>query len=464
MTSTLQPSPVRGPRGWPLLGNLPDFARDPLGFFTRLRDDYGDWVSWSLGPRPSLLVSRPEQVGELLAGVETSFSPFELGWAFHQVMGESVVVSTGDDWRRKRALVQPSVRPRQVRSYAGTMVDCAASLADGWADGQRVDIQQEMTRLTQRITVRTLFGTETAGREEVIAQAMAASQQAIGAELRGATMFLPPWVSTPGRRRLRAGVAELDREIHRVIAEHRAAEAAGRERDDLLSRLLRARDEHGQPLSGRELRDESITLYIGGHETPSTALTWTWYLLSQAPEVRARLDAELAEVLDGRLPGFDDYARLPWTQAVIKEALRLYPPIWLINVVAREGATLGRRPVPTGTTVWCSQWSVHRDPRWFPQPEAFRPERWDADSPDPVPDHAWFPFGGGQRTCLGARFALVEAGLVLATLAQRFRLQADPGDPGVFTGLTLQPARPIAATVRANGSPVAGPVAASAAN
>ena len=449
MTSTLQPSPVRGPRGWPLVGNLPDFARDPLAFFTRLRDDYGDWVNWSLGPRPSLLVSRPEQVGELLAEVEQSFSPSELGWAFRQVLGNSVVVSTGDDWRRKRSLVQPSVRPRQVRSYATTMVECADSVAGDWADGQRVDIQREMTRLTQRIAVRTLFGGETAGREEVIAHAMAVAQQAIGAEFRGVTLFLPPWVPTPGRRRLRGAVAELDREIHRVISEHRAATADGRERDDLLSRLLHARDELGQSLAERELRDESITLYIGGHETTSTALTWTWYLLSQAPEARARLDAELAQVLGGRLPSYDDYAQLPWTQAVIKEALRLYPPIWLINVVAREGAGLGGRPVPVGTTVWCSQWSMHRDPRWFPQPETFRPERWDADNPEPAPDHAWFPFGGGQRTCLGARFALVEAGLVLATLAQRFRLDADPGDPGLFTGLTLQPARPITATVRA---------------
>jgi len=449
VTSTLQPSPVRGPRGWPLVGNLPDFARAPLSFFTRLRDDYGDWVSWSLGPRRNLLVSRPEHIGELLAEVEHSFSPGELGWAFRQVLGNGVVVATGDDWRRKRALMQPSVRPRQVRIYAETMVACADEAAGRWSDGQRVDIQREMTRLTQRIAVRTLFGVETAGREELIAQAMAASQEAIGAEFRGVTMFLPPWVSTPGRRRLRGAVTQLDDEIHRVIAEHRAAAADGRERDDLLSRLLQARDEQGMPLAEQELRDESITLYIGGHETTSTALTWTWYLLSQAPEVRARLDAELAEVLDGRLPGYDDYARLPWTQAVIKEALRLYPPIWLINVLAREGASLGGRLVPTGTTVWCSQWSVHRDPRWFPQPEAFRPERWDADNPDPAPEHAWFPFGGGQRACLGARFALVEAGLVLATLAQRFRLDADPGDPGLFTGLTLQPARPIAATVRA---------------
>ena len=448
VTSTTQTAPVRGPRGWPLLGSLPAFARDPLAFFEHLRDDYGDWVDWSLGPRRSVMVSRPEQVAELLAGVEVTFSPSELGWAFRQVLGNGVVVATGPDWRRKRALVQPSVRPRQVKSYAATMVECAAATADGWAAGRRVDVMREMTALTQRIAVRTLFGTETAGREEVIARAMAVAQHEIGAEFRGVTMFLPPWLSTPGRRRLRAAVVQLDQEMHRVISEHREAAAAGEERDDLLSRLLAARDEDGGPLSEQELRDEAITLYIGGHETTSTALTWAWYLLGQSPEARARLDAELAQVLDGRLPTFDDYARLPWTQQVVKEALRLYPPIWLVSVVARDGATLGGRTVPTGSTVWCSQWSMQRDPRWFPDPAEFRPERWDPDPAVPVTDHAWFPFGGGQRTCLGARFALVEAALVLAVLAQRFRVEPDPGDPGVSTGLTLQPGQPILATLR----------------
>ncbi|MEY9942647.1 cytochrome P450 [Streptacidiphilus sp. MAP5-52] len=437
-----------GPRGLPLLGNLPAFARDPLAFFCHLRDSYGDWAPWSLGPKRSLLVSRPEDVGELLAGVEVTFSPVDLGWAMHQVLGEGVVTSTGADWRRKRALVQPSVRPRQVRSYAATMVECADATASAWTDGQAVDVQQEMTRLTQRIAVRTLFGVETAGREEVVAGAMAVAQQAIGAELRGVTVFLPSWIPTPGRRRLRAAVGRLDEEIHRIIAEHQAASAAGQERDDLLSRLLTARDEHGAPLSQQELRDEAVTLYIGGHETTSTTLTWAWHLLSGSPEARERLDAELAEVLDGRLPDFDDYARLPFTQAIVKESLRLYPPIWLITAVSRAGATLGGRPVPEGTTVWASQWSVHRDRRYFPQPDAFRPERWDPDAADVIPDHAWFPFGGGQRTCLGARFALVEAVLVLAVLAQRFRVETEPGEVKPHTGLTLQPSRPIPAVLR----------------
>ncbi|MER7462282.1 cytochrome P450 [Streptomyces sp. NPDC097981] len=452
MTATLPPRGAeRGPRRWPLLGNLPAFARDPLAFFESLRDEYGDWVPWALGPKRNVLVSRPEHAAELLGAVETTFAPQELGWAFRQLLGNGVVVATGEDWRRKRALVQPAVRPRQVRSYAATMVECADALAGAWAEGARIEVHREMAGLTQRIAVRTLFGGDAAGREAPISAAMAAAQRELGAEFRGLTLFLPAWVQTPGRRRMRAAVAVLDREIEHVIREHEEASAGGAGRDDLLGRLLAARDEHGGPLSRTELRDESITLYIGGHETTSTTLTWAWQLLSGAPGARARLDEELERVLGGRLPTYDDHARLTWTRQVVKESLRLYPPVWLISAVAGEGAVIGGRPVPPGTGVWTSPWSVHRDARWFPDPEAFRPERWDADAPHPVPEHAWFPFGGGPRACLGARFALVEAVLVLAVLAQRFHLDTGPAPVPVFPGLTLQPTCPVPATLRRAG-------------
>ncbi|MFE4258424.1 cytochrome P450 [Streptomyces sp. NPDC056883] len=455
MTATLTPpGSERGPRRWPLVGNLPAFARDPLAFFESLRDEYGDWVPWALGPQRNVLVSLPEHAGELLGAVESTFKPTELGWAFRQLLGNGVVVATGEDWRRKRALVQPSVRPRQVRAYAGTMVECADALVSGWSAGARIDVHREMAGLTQRIAVRTLFGSDAAGREAPISAAMATAQRELGAEFRGVTMFLPPWVQTPGRRRMRAAVDVLDREIEHVIREHEAASAAGEERDDLLSRLLSARDEDGGPLSRTELRDESITLYIGGHETTSTTLTWAWQLLSGAPEARERLTEELDRVLGGRLPTYEDYARLPWTQQVVKEALRIYPPIWLISAVAGEGATLGGRPVPAGLSVWISPWSMHRDERWFPEPEAFRPERWSADATAAhrIPEHAWFPFGGGPRACLGARFALVEAALVLAVVAQRFHLDSGPTRARVLPGLTLQPRDPVLATLRTHRS------------
>ncbi|MFI1968597.1 cytochrome P450 [Streptomyces cinnamoneus] len=440
---------VPGPRGLPLLGNLPAFGRDPLGFLVRLRDGYGDAVRWSLGPRPSVFIFHPEHIAEMLGGVERTYEILDIGWAFRQVTGDSVILSKGAAWRRKRALVQPTVRPRQVRGYAETMVDCARAVADGWRDGGRVEVFREMALLTQRVVLRTLFGNDLGERRHVLGDAMAVAEREVGAELHGVSLFLPGWIRTPSRRRLLAALATVDAEVGRLIGDRLAAGDTGGERDDLLGRLLAARDDEGRPLTPKEVRDEAVTLWAAGHETTSTALTWAWYLLSESPPARARLTEELDRVLGGRPPGIDDYEQLVWTQQVVKEALRVYPPAWLIPSVACEGATLGGQPMPAGTIVWCSQWATHRDPRWFPDPAVFRPERWGADAPDAVPDHAWFPFGGGQRTCLGARFALVEAVLVLATLAQRFEVHVDRCEVGPAPGLLLQPATPLRATLRA---------------
>ncbi|REK88727.1 cytochrome P450 [Streptomyces inhibens] len=443
--------PVPGPRGLPWLGNLPAFGKDPLAFLVRLRDEFGDTVTWSLGPRRSLFLSHPQHIAELLAAREQTFDILEIGWAFRQITGRSVIASRGTDWRRKRALVQPTVRPRQVRGYAATMVDCARLATERWQPHAQIDVHGEMALITQQVVLRTLFGNDLGAQTRALGDAMAVAEKAVADELRGISLFLPAWVRTPSRRQLLGAVATIDAEVHRLIRARQAAEA-GQDgpggRDDLLSRLLAARDAEGRPLSAKEVRDEAVTLWAAGHETTSTALTWAWYLLARAPQVRARLDDELARVLDGRLPTIDDYERLTWTRQIVQETLRLYPPAWLIPAVAREGAVLGGRAIRAGTTVWCSQWSAHRDPRWFRDPAAFRPERWDADAPDVIPDHAWFPFGGGRRSCLGARFAQVEAALLLATLAQHCHLDIPAGPMAPKVGLLLQPATPLRARVR----------------
>lgn len=441
--------PVRGPRGLPRpVGNLFAFGSDPLGFLTRLRDGYGDAVTWTLGPRRSLFLSHPQHIMELLAAREHTFDILDISWAFKQITGQSVILSKGDEWRRKRSLVQPTVRPRQVRAYASTMVDCAGAAADAWREGERINVRKQMALITQRVVLRTLFGNDLGEQTRALGDAMDAAGRAVGAELRGIGLFLPVWVRTPSRRSLLASVATIDAEVHRLIRARMDAPDETEKRDDLLSRLLAARDEEGRPLSAREVRDEAVTLWAAGHETTSTALTWALHLLSRAPVARARLEAELDEVLAGRPPTMDDYDRLVWTQQIVKEALRLYPPVWIVPAVARAGAVLGGERVPAGTIVWCSQWTTHRDPRWFPHPDEFRPERWDADAPHPVPDHAWFPFGGGQRTCLGARFAQVEAALVLATLARRCRLDLPAVEVAPQARLLLQPDVPLVATVR----------------
>ncbi|MFE7412845.1 cytochrome P450 [Streptomyces laurentii] len=439
---------VPGPRGVPVLGNMPEFGKDPLAFFEQLRGR-GDFVRWRFGPSEMLFIAHPETVGELLTEVERTFDQPDLGIAVRTLLGDGVVVAKGADWRRKRSLVQPSVRPRQVKSYAATMAECAIALAERWTDGQRIDVKREMTGLTQLIAVRTIFGTDTAADVEAIGQAMDVAQREIGDEFSGLGGILPDWVPTRGRARIKRAVAVIDNEVARVVARHRDGDT---ERPDLLSRLLAARDETGAPLSDREIRDETVTLYVGGHETTSSTLLWAWYLLAHNPRVADALGEELDRVLGDRDPGFDDFTELAYTQAVVKETLRLYPAIWLTTAIAKEGATLGGAPVRPGTRVWSSQWATHRDGRWFREPLEFRPERWlaqaDGTPAEDIPEYAWFPFGGGPRVCLGTRFAMVEAVLVLAVIARRFRLDLDPGEIRPVPSLTLQPDREVLATVR----------------
>ncbi|MFF9687476.1 cytochrome P450 [Streptomyces sp. NPDC014623] len=436
---------TQGPRGLPFLGSLPQFGKDPLGFFERL-GGYGDMVRWRFGRNDCVFIADPEYIGELLTETEHTFDQPLLGIAFRTVMGNGVVVARGTDWRRKRSLVQPSVRPRQVKSYASTMTACAVELAGTWSDGERVDIKREMAALTQEIAVRTIFGVDTPADAESMGRAMDIAQQEIGKEFSGLGAVLPDWVPTPGRARIKKAAAVIDAEVGRVVARHRDGDGG---RPDLLSRLLAAVDESGAHLSGKEIRDETVTLYIGGHETTSSTLVWAWYLLSRAPHARAALTEELDRVLGDREPGIDDYAQLTYAQAVVKETLRLYPTIWLVTGIAKEGARIGGVPMPEGTRVWSSQWVTHRDERWFPEPAAFRPERWDAETGDDIPEYAWYPFGGGPRVCLGTRFAMVEAVLVLAVLARRFELEVDPGTISPVPALTLQPDRDVMATVRA---------------
>lgn len=436
---------VPGPKGLPFLGSLPQFGKDPLAFFERLRG-YGSMVSWRFGRNKCVFISDPECIGELLTETERTFDQPLLGIAFRTVMGNGVVVARGPDWRRKRSLVQPSVRPKQVKSYASTMTACTVDLADSWSGGERIDIKREMAALTQKIAVRTIFGVDTPADAASMGRAMDIAQQEIGKEFSGLGAILPDWVPTPGRARIKKAAAVIDAEVGRVVARHRDGDG---ERPDLLSRLLTAVDETGAHLTDEEIRDETVTLYIGGHETTSSTLVWAWYLLSRNPEARAALTEELDRVLGDREPGIDDYAQLTYAQAVVKESLRLYPTIWLVTGVAKEGAQIGGIPMPVGTRVWSSQWATHRDERWFPRPEEFRPERWDPEHGDEIPEYAWYPFGGGPRVCLGTRFAMVEAVLVLAVLARRFELEVDPGVINPVPTLTLQPDREVLATVRA---------------
>jgi cytochrome P450 len=358
-------------------------------------------------------------------------------------------------WRRQRRLMQPAFHRERIAGYGPSMVEFTERLLASCRDGEVREIQSDMMRLTLQIACETLFGSDVAGEAAEVGAAFTTALECLQVRISGLQILLPDGVPTPTSLRLRRAVRRLDGLVYRIVAERRASAA---DRGDLLSLLLGARDaDDGTGLTDRQLRDEVLTLVFAGHETTALALTWAWYLLAQHPAAEARLHAELAAVLGGRGPKAADVARLPFTNAVIAEALRLYPPVWGLGREATENTTLGGYPVGKGTIVLLSPWTLQRDPRYYAEPDAFRPERWLDGLAQRLPRFAYFPFGGGPRQCIGNSFALLEAALVLATIAQRYHLALVPGQTirPMPTG-TLRPQDPIRMQLQVRSAPTAG--------
>jgi cytochrome P450 len=424
-----------GPKGRLLTGHLREFRGDRLSFYVRCARDFGDVVALRFVSRRVFLVSHPDLIESVLVTHARNYIKHFALRLNPLVLGQGLLTSEGDFWLRQRRLIQPAFQRQRLASFAGEMVAAAERHLAGWAPGQAKEIDAEMSRLTLDVTGRTLFGADVTGDAADVGEAMRVLQRSFLA-LFTSLLPVPPWMPTPTNLRLRRAVRRLDAIIYRLIAERRATAA---DRGDLLSLLLAARDEEdGGGMSDRQVRDEALTLFLAGHETTALALSWTWYLLGRHPEVEARLAAEWRQVLGGRPPTFEDLPRLRYTERVVLESLRLYPPAPTIGREALAECALGGFRVPAGTTILLSPWVVHRDPRWYDRPEEFRPERW-ADGAGQRPKYAYFPFGGGPRLCIGNNFALMEAALVLATLGQRYRFTLVPDHPvAVWPTVTLR--------------------------
>jgi cytochrome P450 len=305
-----------------------------------------------------------------------------------------------------------------------------------WQDGEVRDIHQEMMQLTVRIVAKVLFSVEVKADTERVAGAL----NILMRHTSGGRMILPPalrHIPVPAMIRVKRAVRELDEIVDRIIRQRRAS---GEDTGDLLSMLMAARDEDGSGMTDRQLRDEILTFLLAGHETTAVSLSWTWYLLSQHPEVEQKLREELTQVLGGRAPRLEDLPRLPYTDKVVKESMRLYPPAWSLARTVTKEVELGGYRLPVGANVVMSQWILHRDPRFFEQPEQFNPDRWAAEAAQRLPRFAYFPFGGGPRLCIGASFAMMEANLLLAAIAQRFQLRLAPGHSvAALPSITLRP-------------------------
>ncbi|PYT87263.1 MAG: cytochrome P450, partial [Acidobacteria bacterium] len=355
--------------------------------------------------------------------------------ANRHVFGDGLLTSEGDFWLRQRRLAQPAFHRARIASYAETMVQYAQRMLETWRGGEERDVHREIMRLTLKIVVKTLFDADVAGDAQDVGKSLELLLE-LGANFRR-TLFVPHWVPTPTNLRIKREIAFIESILYRIISERRAS---GRDAGDLLSMLLHAQDEDGTRMTDTQLRDETITLFLAGHETTASSLSWTWWLLAQNRSVEAKLHAELDEVLNGHAPSLDDLSRLPYTGKVITESMRLYPPAWGLARVAIEDHELAGYTVKKGMGVAMAQWVVHRDPRWYDAPEEFRPERWEGDLLKRIPRFAYFPFGGGPRQCIGNAFAVMEATLILATVAQKYRLRLVPNHPVVpLASITLRP-------------------------
>ena len=428
--------PPRVP-GHPILGNLPAYRDNPLVFGRQVSAEYGDVVDLRILNRRIFLLSRPEHIHQVLVKDADKFHKSPVYRIFlGRALGEGLLTSEGDFWRRQRKLAQPAFHHGRIQSYAETMVEYADVTAKRWAAQETVQVGQEMARLTLEVVCRTLFSTDIRGQADRIGHALTELLEAV-TEATGAPVFLPEWLPTRNNRRIRRGVAELDSVIMPLIEERRRS---GDDTGDLLSMLLLARDEDGNGMSDRQVRDEAVTIVLAGHETTANALTWAWVSLAQHPEVEAKLHAELDTVLGDELPRLEHVRRLPYTDMVMKETMRLYPPIPEFGRQATEDVQLGDYAVPAGTIIIVPVYAVHHDARWFESPDAFRPERFARDAAATLPKFAYLPFSGGPRVCIGNSFAQMESVLLLATLAQRYRLSLTPGQSVTPEAtLTLRP-------------------------
>lgn len=417
------PAPPRVPGHW-LMGNLPEFRAGRLPFLERVARDYGDMAQLRLGPRRFWLLNHPDLIEDVLVTNNRAFTKhFALRMA-RPTLGNGLLTSEGDFWRRQRKLAQPAFHRDRIASYAEVMVRYADELTGIWRDGETRDIQDDMMQVTLRVVAKTLFDSEVSGDTADVSVAMETLMKSFTDRV-NRLVRVPDFLPTPSNLRFRRARRAVEAIVYRMIAERRRS---GADRGDLLSMLLHAHDEDdGSGMTDRQLRDEAMTLFMAGHETTANTLAWSWYLLAGHPGAEAALHAELDEVLGDRPPTFADLPRLKYTDAVVTEALRVFPTVWLLGREAVEPVTIGGLAVPRGTTMWMSQWVVHRDPRWFADPEQFLPERWLDGLMKRLPRYAYFPYGGGPRICIGNSFAQMEAVLMLATMARRFRLRMAPG-------------------------------------
>jgi cytochrome P450 len=430
-----------GPDGLPLVGNTVSFLQDPLAFYAHCADDFeSDVVSYQIGRSDGYMLTDPAYIEQVLV---TDHADYHRGNIINDTLGEiadgGLFLLEDEAWQKQRQALQPAFYRDRIESYAEVMVEFAARGTDDWRDGEAVTLTDEMPTLTLDVLAKTLLDIDIEGEESTIGAAARAITDRFDAGSLSA--FLPLWVPTPANRRCNRAVEQFDAQIAGVIANR---EQSDREFDDLLSILRSVELEDGSGLSDQEIRDELFTFLFAGHETTALALTYTFCLLANNPAKQAKLHDELDVVLDGERPTAASLFELDYLGKVVDESLRLYPPAYTVFREPLEDVQIGGYEIDSGSVLSMPQWVVHRDERWYDDPDEFRPERWTDEFENDLPDYAYYPFGGGPRHCIGMRFALMEAKLAVATVAQRYRLEPGTELPlDLSMQLTLKPSNPV---------------------
>lgn len=457
MTDTLRPStPITrrlAPRvpGRFFWGNMPEIQNNALNFYTRTALEFGDVVHIQAGPFPMYQLNHPDHIQYVLQDNNRNYDKNNFGNDLLKApLGNGLLTSDGDFWRRQRRLMQPAFHRQRIAALGERMTAATAQTLERWRanahNGQSLDIATEMMQLTLSIISQALFTRETGRDADTVSRAATTLVEHLGWKF--VTLFPPPdYLPTPRNLRYRRAIRDLDEIVYRIIGERRRHPA---EASDLLAMLLEVRDEDtGEGMTDKQLRDEVMTMYLAGHETTAVALAWTFYLLSKHPAVERQLRAEVTATLNGRTPTMADLPTLPYTRRVIDESMRLYPPAWAISRRNLRADEIGGYHIPANSFVFFSPYVMHRHPAYWDNPEGFDPERFTAEQEKGRPRYAYFPFGGGPRQCIGNIFALTEAQLILVMVMQQYRLALVPGqtiEPAPL--VTLRPRSGIKMTVK----------------
>lgn len=429
MTSTL-PSPSQSlstPQGYPIIGHALNYRLDPLKFYTRCAQEYGDFVRLQFGPYPVYFLNHPDLIKEVFVTKGHYFLERAEGREvrfFDPLFGNGLATSRGSFWQRQRKLTQSAFHRNRFAGYGDITVALTEQAIANWQPGDGSVAQRDLTNTLRKIIMSIVFGQEGATQVSALEEVMVAAIKEYDRRKQNWLLgLLPETIPTPGNLRYHRAVENLDQWLYRIIETRRKT---NEDQGDMISILMQVRDENGQGMNDLELRDELVNILLP-HDSMGDALTWAWWLIAQHPEVEDKLVAEWQSVLGGRSPTFEDIPKLRYTEAVMMETLRLYPLAWVTGRIATEDCEIGGYPIHAGENVVMCQWVTHRDRRFFEQPDMFNPDRWSNEATKRTPNYAYYPFGGGARVCIGRGLAMMETVLILATIGQKFHFEPLPG-------------------------------------